>query len=251
MITLYGSGFSPFSRKIQMVLEYKNIAFELIEIENEKSGSNFEAINQRKEVPVLVDDEVTVVNSSDIVTYLDHKYPALSLLPESPPARVLARKWERLSDTLLDAITVDLLIWSWADIGPRPKGLMEAAKTDLEKIYQELDLVLAGKTYICGDNLSIADIALFPHLGSVKLLGIPFLEDRYPNLYAWYKNMRSQPVCLSDLKNIKAWLGTISERPLERNKIAWRGDRLEWLMAKGFHEWFYTQIEQNKVIWPV
>lgn len=250
MITLYSSGFSPFSRKIQMVLEYKNIEFELIEVENETSVEDFEAINRRKEVPVLVDNGLTVVNSADIVAFIDHKYPAKPVLPESPTKRVLARKWERLSDTLLDAITVDLIIWNWANLGPKPKGLFEAGKVDLENIYQELDNELTHKTYICGD-LSIADIALFPHLGAVKLLGIPFDKEHYPNLCAWYKNMRGLHICKSDIARLKSWFTTINERPLERDKIAWRGDRLEWLLAKGFHEWFYTQIEQDKVIWPV
>jgi len=250
MITLYSSGFSPFARKIQMVLELKNLDFEIVEVENEESVKNFEEINQRKEVPVLVDDGLTVVNSADIVAYLDHKYPSNPVLPESPAARVLARKWERLSDTLLDAITVDLIIWNWADLGPRPKGLLEAGKEDLEKVYQQLDLELTNKSFVCG-ALSIADIALFPHLGAVKLLGLPFDKLRYPNLYAWYKTMRQQVICQSDLSRIKAWFSTINERPLERHKIAWRGDRLEWLLAKGFHEWFYTQIEQDKVIWPL
>jgi len=250
MITLYSSGFSPFSRKIQMVLEFKNLDFELVEVENEESVQNFEQINQRKEVPVLVDDGLTVVNSADIVAYLDHKYPSNPVLPESPAARVLARKWERLSDTLLDAITVDLLIWNWADLGPRPKGLLEAGKEDLEKVYQQLDLELTNKSFVCGE-LSIADIALFPHLGAVKLLGLPFDKMRHPNLYAWFKIMRQQAICQTDLDKIKSWFSTINERPLERHKIAWRGDRLEWLLAKGFHQWFYKQIEQDKVIWPL
>ena len=63
--------------------------------------------------------------------------------------------------------------------------------------------------------------------------------------------MRTLEFCQADLARIKVWIATISERPLEKNKIAWRGDRLEWLMAKGFHQWFYTQIEQEKVIWPI
>lgn len=250
MITLYGSGFSPFSRKIQMVLEYKSLDYDFIEIENENSVKAFDDINPRKEVPVLIDGDNIVINSSDIAAYLDHQYLVNPVLPRKPSERVVARKWERISDTLLDAITVDLLIWSWANLGPRPKGLFEAAKNDLEGVYYELEVALENKQYVSG-SLSIADIALFPHLGAVKLLGIPFSKEAHPNIYAWYKNMRSLQFCQADLDRIKGWLATVHERPLEKNKIAWRGDRLEWLMAKGFHEWFYTQIAQEKVIWPI
>ena len=250
MITLFSSGFSPFCRKIQMALEYKNLEFEVIEVENEQSVEDFRSINPRKEVPVLVDDGITVANSSDIVAFLDFKYPEKPLLPTTLPERVLARKWERLSDTTVDAIVVNLTIWGWADMGKMPDGLHSTAKADLEKIYLDLNQELEGKEFICGD-LSIADIALFPHLASVKLLGLPFSQERHPNLYNWLKTMRSLPICQSDVEKTKAWLATINTRPLERHKIAWRGDRLEWMLAKGFHKWFYTQIEQGKVIWPV
>ena len=250
MITLYSSGFSPFSRKVQMVLELKQLDYELVEIENEYSVDGFENLNQRKEVPVLTDNDVTIVNSADIVAYLEHKYPQEPVWPTSPSERVRARKWERLSDTKLDAITVDLLIWNWANLGPRPAGLFEAAKVDLEAIYLELDEELSGKVFICGE-LSIADIALFPHLGAVKMLGIPFSNTLHPNLYAWFKSMRQLEICTTDLSRLKAWFSTINERPLEKEKIAWRGDRIEWLLARGFHDWFYSQIEKDKVIWPL
>ena len=145
MIKLYGSGFSPFSRKTQMVLEYKRLDYDFIEVENENSVKAFDKINPRKEVPVLIDGDNVVINSSDIAAYLDHQYPNNSVLPSNPSERVIARKWERISDTLLDAITVDLLIWSWANLGPRPKGLFEAAKHDLEKKYDNLQCYLMSE----------------------------------------------------------------------------------------------------------
>lgn len=250
MITLYGSGFSPFSRKVQMALEFKQLKYDFIEVENEESVPNYQDINPRKEVPVLIDDNLTIINSADIVAYLDHRYPERPLLPKDPESRVLARYWERLSDTTIDAITVDVIIWSWANLGEMPVGLLAAAKEDLSSIYRELDQTLQDKNYIC-DELSIADLALFPHLSAVKLMGTPFDKQHHPNLYRWFKNMKTQSICQDDVERTKAWFLTINERPLERDKIAWRGDRLEWLMAKGFHEWFYTQIEQDKVIWPL
>jgi hypothetical protein len=28
------------------------------------------------------------------------------------------------------------------------------------------------------------------------------------------------------------------------------GDRIEWLLARGFHRWFMNEIEGGRVIWP-
>lgn len=36
----------------------------------------------------------------------------------------------------------------------------------------------------------------------------------------------------------------------ERRKIFWRGDRIEWMLARGFHDWFAGEIAAERVIWP-
>lgn len=30
----------------------------------------------------------------------------------------------------------------------------------------------------------------------------------------------------------------------------WRGDRIEWLLARGYHDWFFNEIKQGRVLWP-
>jgi hypothetical protein len=30
----------------------------------------------------------------------------------------------------------------------------------------------------------------------------------------------------------------------------WRGDRIEWMLARGFHAWFFNEIEEDRVAWP-
>ncbi len=42
----------------------------------------------------------------------------------------------------------------------------------------------------------------------------------------------------------------IAESNLEREKIFWRGDRIEWLLARGYHDWFMKEISEDRVIWP-
>lgn len=66
-------------------------------------------------MPALVDGDIVVVNSPDIVAYLEHRYPQVPVYPEAPAARVHARAWERLSDTFVDPIFVDVSYWKWAE----------------------------------------------------------------------------------------------------------------------------------------
>jgi hypothetical protein len=30
----------------------------------------------------------------------------------------------------------------------------------------------------------------------------------------------------------------------------WRGDRIEWILTRGFHDWFYGEIRAGRVAWP-
>jgi hypothetical protein len=35
------------------------------------------------------------------------------------------------------------------------------------------------------------------------------------------------------------------------DKIGWRGDRIEWVLARGFHDWLLGEIRADRVIWPL
>jgi glutathione S-transferase len=250
MIKLYGSAFSPFARKVRMTLEYKDLNYEAVDGLLKSNHQVLKAVNGRVEVPVLTDGDVVVVNSPDIVAYLDHAYPTKSVYPDGPAARVHARTWERAADTFVDPILVNISYWKWAE---RPdkmsEGLLEAARSDLQLVYDALDKELASRQFVSGP-LSIADIALFPHLASVKALEVEFSAQQHPNLGRWFKEMRALPICAADLKRARDYVVNIKERDIERHRIFWRGDRIEWVLARGFHAWFFNEINEDRVAWP-
>ena len=115
MIKLYDSAFSPFARKVRMVLEYKDLNCEAVDGLLKSNHHALKAVNGRLEVPTLVDGDIVVVNSADIVAYLDDRYPAKRVYPEEPAARVHARAWERTSDTFVDPILINISYWKWAE----------------------------------------------------------------------------------------------------------------------------------------
>lgn len=247
---LYDNPFSPFARKVRMVLEHKGLEFELIDGLDKAGHDALAAINGRIEVPALADGELTVVNSADIVAYLDHKYPQNPVIPEDPTTRAAARAWERCADTVVDPILVDISYWSWADRpDDMPKGMKSAAQTDLNEVYDALESELAIGDFVCGE-FSIADIALFPHLTAVRLLDVSFDGKRYARLLAWLTRMRGIQICADDLDRSRKYFETVDISNIERTKIFWRGDRIEWILARGYHDWFMGEIEAGRVMWP-
>jgi glutathione S-transferase len=250
MLTLYGNAFSPFSRKVQLVLEHKGVDYEMVDGLSRVNHDRLAAVNKRLEVPAIDHDGLIVVNSADIVAYLERVFPERPLYPSDHAIWVKARAWERCADTVIDPILVDISYWVWAIRQDQmPDGLLEAARADLALIYDALNQELEGRDWVCGE-LSIADIALFPHLSGTRLLQVPFDESRYPNLLAWYKRCRATKIFADDLGRTKAYLAEPASMDIEREKIFWRGDRIEWILARGYHEWFVKEIEEGRVLWP-
>ena len=101
MLTLFSNGFSPFARKVAMALDYKGLTYETVDALSHDSHERLLKVNPRAEVPVLVDEDICVVNSSDILAFLDQKYPARPIYPTDIKARVEARALERLADTAI------------------------------------------------------------------------------------------------------------------------------------------------------
>jgi glutathione S-transferase len=70
-IRLYGSWFSPFARKVALALELKSLPYDYVDGLVAENRAEIYKLDPRAEVPVLLDDGVVVINSSDIVQYLE------------------------------------------------------------------------------------------------------------------------------------------------------------------------------------
>ena len=100
-LSLCYTALSPFCRKVRMAVEHKGLAFTLVQVGDPKK---LPAWNPRAEVPVLIDDETLICNSSEV------------------------RDWERTADTHLEAIVTVIGNWKFANLPPMPVGLMDAAR---------------------------------------------------------------------------------------------------------------------------
>ncbi len=249
MLTFYENAFSPFARKVRMVLEHKGIEYEAIDGLSLGNRDQLLGVNGRVEVPTIVHDGVVVVNSADIVAYLERVFPERPVFPADHAGWVKARAWERCADSTIDPILIDISYWTWAIRNDqRPQGLLDAARADMDTIYEALEAALEGD-FVCGE-VSVADMALFPHLSATKLLGVPIDGARFPKLLGWYKRCRADALFAGDLSRTKEYLSDPSALDVERKKIFWRGDRIEWVLARGHHEWFMREIEEDRVLWP-
>jgi glutathione S-transferase len=241
------SALSPFCRKIRMIMDWKNIAYEVFDsCDIEK----YPASNSRAEIPVLVDGDLTIANSADIVGYLDRKFPELEVYPRDARTHALVRQWEREADTLIDAVVTDVAIFKWADLPPPPQELIPAARTELAIIYDRLESQLVGKDFVAGE-LSVADWSLFPQLGSAQLLRIGTDIERHPNVIAWLERMAATPEARADQALKMLWWANRETADVDTKRINWGTHRLEWFLANGFLDRFVEEVRGNRVLWSV
>ncbi|MEZ5927752.1 MAG: glutathione S-transferase family protein [Parvularculaceae bacterium] len=74
-VTIIGSPISPYVRKILAILALKKVDYEIDPIVAFYTDERFTKINPLRRIPVLIDGDTTIVDSSVIAAYLEDKYP--------------------------------------------------------------------------------------------------------------------------------------------------------------------------------
>ena len=159
----------------------------------EQFSEEFTAINPNQKIPALVDGDLNLMESCAILQYLGEKYPT-TMLPLEGNARWDVMQW---------------LYWQAANVGPIFGNKLsytrymddvpdEAKAHPLERFGKEgrrlagvLSRRLEGRDYVCGEDLTIADIALYPWLRGWKWSKIPVID--FPNVMAWIDRVRARP----------------------------------------------------------
>ena len=111
---LYEHPLSSYAQKVKIALREKGVTFTAELPESFGTGSAegpFAAANPRTEVPVLIDGDVTLFESTVILEYVEERWPDPPLLPRDPAARAFARITEEVCDTQYEAVN-----WGFGEI---------------------------------------------------------------------------------------------------------------------------------------
>lgn len=202
MMKLYIGPLSLFSRKVEIAFHEKGIRYER-EVVAFTQARGYEprhpavlAANPKRQVPVLVDGDLTLFDSTVILEYLEELYPDPPLYPATPQERARCRLLELDADEILFAPVRSLL---YRTEPPHPVAETQVARVAAGRVaegviaqrFAELDRRLEGRDFFCG-SLSVADIGMFMTvLFTQRLLGPPL--DEHKALASWYRNLLNRP----------------------------------------------------------
>jgi glutathione S-transferase len=207
-LILYHFPTSPFARRVRLVLALKGLSAELRDARAvPEHRAELHRLNPLHTVPVLIDGERVVCDSTAICHYLERKHPE----PPLWPAGVVGAEAFELT-ALADAATTVLSdcgmryypLHADANFGAVREAMVGRAQRALDALARRVTLRELGRP-LCGDAWSAADIAVFclvtwleglpgraahfPPAGNVVSLGwsLP------PALSAWADQHRSRP----------------------------------------------------------
>lgn len=191
----------PNPRMVRMFMAERGIDLPREEVDlrgGENRREAYMAKNPSGQCPALeLDDGSILAEITAICEYLDETTPGTSLIGSTPQERAETRMWTRRIDlNIVEPLANGFRFAEGLKLFQNRVHCIPAAADDLKQIAQErltwLDGLMAGKQFICGDRLSMADILLFPFLEFGATVGQP-LNPANRNITAWFDRMKARP----------------------------------------------------------
>ena len=224
---------SSCSQKTRIVLNLKNVDWTSHHVDISKSENLVErylGINPRGLVPTLIVDGEVHIESNDIVSLLDARFPEPRLIPDGRDSE-MAGFLRHEDDLHLDLRTISFRFTQPRGRAPKSEEVLAdyraggsgtvLGKTDPNKAveiefweriardgitdeavrvsagrfrdsFEDLDRRLEDAPYIMGERLSMADIAWFIYVNRLIRCGYP-MERLHPRLFAWFGPLRARP----------------------------------------------------------
>ncbi len=180
-----------------MALQAKRLSYRVVEVMPGIGQLKIFRLSGQKQVPVMVDGENVIADSSEIIEYLEEQKPGLKLLPDNPQEALQAHLIEDWADTTFAKSTQKALLRE-ATINPElrvallpeetPSSLKQLANripsldmlselsnligheegSSIMKNLEKLSLLIDKKQWLVGDSISIADLAVAAQLSLLK-----------------------------------------------------------------------------------
>ncbi|MGU9980665.1 glutathione S-transferase N-terminal domain-containing protein [Phreatobacter sp. HK31-P] len=195
---------TPNGVKVSIMLEETGLPYEPHTInigENETWGPEFLSLNPNGKIPAIIDPDgpggkpIGLFESGAILLYLAEKTG--KFLPADPAARIETIQWVFFQMAAVGPMFGQLgFFHKFAGREYEDKRPLERYRAESHRLIRVLETRLAGRSYIMGDDYTIADIAL---LGWVR------------NLIGFYG--AGDLVAYHELKEVPAWLERCLARP--------------------------------------
>lgn len=198
MLTIIGNTVSPYVRKILVILTMKGIPFEIDPIVPFFGDDAFAKLSPLRRIPVLIDGDAVINDSSVIAQYLEETYPFPSILPATAAARAKARWFEEYADSRMG----DVFVWKAFGgmvIAPaifgKPRDFDAHAKllaTEVVEVMDYIESAAPEEGFLCG-AFGLADISVAAMFRMMMYARWTPDASRWPKVASWLARAEAHP----------------------------------------------------------
>ncbi len=196
-LKIVGNYLSPYVRKVLACLHVKGLAYSIDPIVPFYGDDAFTELSPLRRIPVLIDDRVTLTDSSVICQYLEDRYPAPALYPVDVADRARARWLEEFADTrmgdvfiwrLYNQLVIRRFVWNQ----PVDQALVDRTLADdLPEVLGYLERCAPGDGFLFG-ALSIADVSIASFFRNTAIARVSIDATRWPRTVAWVERVLAE-----------------------------------------------------------
>jgi glutathione S-transferase len=195
MLTVFGRRSSFNLQKVMWFVGELGVTHTHIELGGKFGGldkSEFLAMNPHGRVPVIDDNGTVVWESHAILRYLAARAGADQFWNDDAAIR---SQWDRWMDWAQTTLQPDFLIgvfWGFYRT-PEPQQNLARIRHSVERSaqhFQLLDRWLAGRQFMLGDRLTLADIPIGTHL--YRYFNLEIERPPLPNVEAWHRRLQDR-----------------------------------------------------------
>ena len=213
---LYSGPLSLFTAKVRVALAEKGLEYEKISVSwslesrYEPHHPDVVALNPKREVPVLVDADVVIYDSTLIFEYLEDRYPEPPLYPRDAAGRARCRQLEAAADELVFPSLWDLIeevFYRGGVSTGRDERRVSEARAALAQRYEMLDKELSDREHLCGE-FSVADIGTFIMVSTAATLGAAPGQG-HAHLLAWLARVGSRSAVAAEVQEMQVFAASL------------------------------------------
>jgi glutathione S-transferase len=195
---IVGTHVSPYARKVLVALDIKGVEHEVDPIVPFYGNDAFSEVSPLRRIPVLIDGDLILNDSTVIGEYIDENWPEPPLMPKAPADRARARWLEEYADSRLG----DLIIWRLfyqRIVAPRiykrepdEARIRSSVDRDLPQALDWIEAQAPAEGFLF-DHLCLADITYACFFRNALIAGFPVDPGRWPRTAAWLARIEAVP----------------------------------------------------------
>ncbi|AOG05202.1 MAG: glutathione S-transferase family protein [Bosea sp. (in: a-proteobacteria)] len=197
---LYDGGRAPNPRRVRIFFAEKGVPLpELVPVDigkREHKSEAFTRLNPSQRLPVLVlDDGTALAETIAICRYIESLHPQPPLFGRDAREQALVEMWNRRIELGLFSAVAAVFRHSHPSMAELETQVPEWAEANREQIDDHLwllELQLAGSRFLCGEDLTVADITAGIAIDFMKPSRIPLPED-FVQIRRWHAELSARP----------------------------------------------------------